>query len=375
MKTSTCACGAASLAAALLIGGCNAAPSSTGGGKDEGGSRASLFMVPKNQQSRLHIITVEHQPIHRPLEIPAEVTFDERHTSEVVPLVGGTVVRLLAHEGDTVTARQPLLEISSPDSSGNAAALRSAQAALATKRTVLTRDQDLYHHHAISLEELQQAQADVQSAEAAVADARARVRMTGTGGGSGLAVLRSPIDGVVVSRDVAVGDTVDAGGTKCFTISDVSTVWVRGQLYQEDLPRVALGDAASVELPQLDHPLTGHVTYIGAAVDPTKLTVPVRVEVANPKGALKGGQYVDVTIVPAEATSSIVVPAEAVLRDEDNLPFVYVQVGPGKLARRHVRLGGEAGAQGFVITDGLTDGEHVLENGALFVQFAESLGD
>ena len=82
--------------------------------------------------------------------------------------------------------------------------------------------------------------------------------------------------------------------------------------------------------------------------------------------------YVDVEILPAKSEQAIVVPAGAVLRDADNLPFVYLQVKPGTFARRHVKLAAQLGDT-YAIAEGLDDGAEVLTNGALFVQFADSL--
>jgi multidrug efflux pump subunit AcrA (membrane-fusion protein) len=149
-------------------------------------------------------------------------------------------------------------------------------------------------------------------------------------------------------------------------------VWVVCQLYQEDLRRVELGDSATIRSPVLDAPLTGKVIYIGASIDPDSLTIPVRIAAENPGGLLKKGMYVDTAILPARSESAILVPLPSLLRDADNLPFVYVQAQPGKFARRHIHLGAQL-PDGYVVTDGLADGDQVLADGAVFIQFADSL--
>ncbi|HEV7558945.1 MAG TPA: hypothetical protein VGO00_25910, partial [Kofleriaceae bacterium] len=92
----------------------------------------------------------------------------------------------------------------------------------------------------------------------------------------------------------------------------------------------------------------------------------------NPGGLLKQGMYVDAEILPAKAEDAIVVPSNAVLRDADNLPFVYVEAKPGTFARRHVDLGDQIG-DSYTIPRGLDAGTRILTDGALFVQFADSL--
>lgn len=330
----------------------------------------ALFTVPAEQRARLQVVTVARQPVVRTVSVPAAVAFDDLKTSTVVPLVSGKVAKVLVHEGDHVTAGQPLLVIASPDSSDVAAGLTRDRATLQNDEVVQARDEDLYAHQAISLEELQSAQLAVTQAKAQLADDEARARITGTGVSH--AELRAPIGGLVVSRQVSAGNAVTAGTTPCFVITDPAVVWVVAQLYQQDLARVRVGDAARIRSPDFQAPLQGQVTYIGAAIDPDTLTVPVRIAVSNPGGLLKSGMYVSAEIQPDAPEDELVVPASAVLRDDDNLPFVFVQAAPGQFAHRRVTLG-EPVEGGDVIASGLRAGEQVLAGGAVFVQFAEDL--
>lgn len=330
----------------------------------------SLFHLPGEQTAQVQLVTVSQAPVKRPLSLPAVVAFDALRTSDVVPLVDGKVSRVLVHEGDAVKAGEPLLAIASPSSADAQAALDRDQAALLNAEAIFARDKDLYEHKAISLEELQQAELAVKSAKASVATDRARVRITGTGRGD--ALLRSPITGIVVSRHISVGESVQAGTTATFTVTDPSALWVMAQLYQEDLKRVAVGDPAQIRSSVLDAPLDARVSYVGAALDPDTLTVPVRIAARNPKGTLKAGMYVDVAITPLRSETALLLPVSAVLRDSDNLPFVYVEAQPNAYARRRVELGDQVGGS-WIVRSGLKPGEKVIADGALFVQFAENL--
>ncbi|HEX4423335.1 MAG TPA: efflux RND transporter periplasmic adaptor subunit [Kofleriaceae bacterium] len=360
---------ATALAAAALAA-CQSDPPAPVAKPDDKGGEATLFEAPPAQRDQLKVVTVAHKAFVRPLIAPSLVSFDELKTSDVTPLVSGKVSKLLVNEGDRVTAGQPLMLIASPDSSDNTTNLTRDRSALATKEAVLARDTDLFAHKAISLEELEAARNDVVAAKAAVQDDEAHVSITG--GGQGGAVLRSPIAGVVVHRAVTPGVVVQAGATVSFTITDPTAVWVVSQLYQEDLRRVEIGDAAVIRSPVLDAPLAGKVIYIGASIDPDSLTIPVRVAAQNPGGLLKKGMYVDAAIMPARGEDAIQVPLASLLRDADNLPFVYVQAAPGKFARRHIELGAQL-PDGYVVHGGLKDGDQVLADGAVFIQFADSL--
>jgi RND family efflux transporter MFP subunit len=355
---------------AAVLAACNQPSPAPIARPDDNGGEATLFEVPSQQRDRLKVIAVAHKAIARPLVVPAVVAFNDLKTSDITPLVGGKIAKLLVGEGDRVTAGQSLMVISSPDSSDNTTNLTRDRALLVNKQAVLARDTDLYAHKAISLEELESAQADVVAAKAAVQDDESHVSITGSDQGG--AVLRSPIAGVVVHRGVAAGESIQAGATVAFTVTDPTAVWVVCQLYQEDLRRVALGDAATIRSPVLDAPLSGKVIYIGASIDPDTLTIPVRIAAENPGGLLKKGMYVDTAILPAHSESAILVPLPSLLRDADNLPFVYVEAQPGKFARRHLHLSSQL-PDGYVVTDGLADGDHVLADGAVFIQFADSL--
>ena len=330
-----------------------------------------LFEVPQAQQARLQVLEVTKKDISRPLHIPAVVAFNDLKTTDVVPLVSGRVERVLVNEGDHVKADQPLVTIASPDSSDNAANLKRDKATLENKQVVLKRDADLYEHKALSLEELQGAQLDVKSAEATLEDDEAHVKIAGTG--KGHADLRAPIAGVVVARHVSVGEAVQSGGNPVFTITDPSLVWVIAHVYPEDVHRITIGDVAQIHSAALETPMPGKVTYIGAIIDTDTLTVPIRIAVANARGILKAGLYVDAEITPAHRDESVeLLPIAALLRDNDNLPFVYIEASPGKFARRHISIGDQVGDQ-IIVRDGLKDGERVLASGALFIQFADGL--
>lgn len=354
--------------AAAVAAGC----SHTAGDNEVSSGRgsASLYEVPANQRAHLQLAKVKLGPVIRPVRAPARIEFDDLKTSEVTPLVSGKVAKVLVREGDHVKVGQPLLEVASPESSDTTANLSRDTSALRSKQTILARDEDLYAHKAISLEELQQARLDVESAKTTVHNDQTHAALTGTSNGN--ALLLSPIEGTVVARKVAVGDPVQAETTTCFTITDPSAIWVVSQLYQEDLRQVALGDTAQIRSPVLDTPLPGKVIYIGASIDADTLTIPVRIAAQNPSGLLKQGMYVDAEILPAKPEQAIVVPAAAVVRDADNLPFVYLQVQPGTFARRHVKIAAQLGDT-YAIEQGLDDGAEVLTDGALFVQFADSL--
>ena len=125
---------------------------------------------------------------------------------------------------------------------------------------------------------------------------------------------------------------IEAGQTVCFQISDVSTVWVQGHIFDRDLPSVRNGDAVEETNPSFNRTFHGAISYIGSFVDPNTRTTPVRIVTSNPGGLLKKDMFVDAVIRTSRRNNILVVPVAAVLRDDKNEPIVYVQA-----AARQVR--------------------------------------
>jgi cobalt-zinc-cadmium efflux system membrane fusion protein len=156
-------------------------------------------------------------------------------------------------------------------------------------------------------------------------------------------------------------------------ISDVSTVWVQAHLYDRDLREVHAGDSADVRVQGYADVFHGEVTSVGHLVDPATRTTLVRIVTANTTSLLRKDQFVDVTIHGRAERTVLVVPTTSVLYDEQNLPFVYLEVGDGKYAQRLVNLGTQQGPD-VEVTSGVKAGDRVVGQGALFLQFANTIG-
>ncbi|MGE5124794.1 MAG: efflux RND transporter periplasmic adaptor subunit, partial [Betaproteobacteria bacterium] len=172
-------------------------------------------------------------------------------------------------------------------------------------------------------------------------------------------------------RLVTPGQLLQAGATPCFTVADLSTVWVMANVFETDLPFVAVGDPATVTAGEAGQALPGKVEYVSALVDPTTRAVAVRVAARNPNGALRKDLYVRVTIQSRRDSTGLLAPVSALLRDDENLPFVFVAKPDGSFGRRRVTIGTRVGDE-QEIASGLAAGDQVVVEGGLFMQFAES---
>jgi cobalt-zinc-cadmium efflux system membrane fusion protein len=341
----------------------------------------ALVVLSAAQLQHIRLYSVAPVAFHKTVEASGIVDFDNDQATSVLSPISGPVSRLLVQPGETVRAGDTLATVDSPD---YAAALSGYAKALATARTLrqlADADKDLVAHKGVSEREAQQAQTDAANAEAdrdaalqalvglnidpqAIRDVqqgRLSPRIEGR--------IRSPIAGTVVEKLITPGQLLQAGTTPAFTVANLSKVWVMAQVAGADLDTVRVGDPASIET-GIGPPVTGTVDNIAALVNPDTRAVQARVMVSNPRGVLKKQMYVRVKIQSRQASTGLLVPAAAVLRDDENLPFVYVASGSG-FARRHVTLGYAAGDQ-YEIPQGLNVGDRIVVDGGVFVQFMQN---
>ena len=353
------------------------ASSSTG---QKSASQSELFTVPPEQMSHIHIMTVTPVRLERVLRLTGGVAFNAFQTTPVISQAGGPVSRIVVSPGDHVSFGQPMLYVASPDYSLQSAAFMKARTAFELADKNYKRAADLYAHHAIAEKDLQQAESDRNQAQTDLEASAAALRILGVHDPDSLAghalspevPLLAPLAGQVVERLVAPGQLLQAGATQCFTISDMSTVWVLVNVYQKDLADVHVGDSVVIQSDAYPDVFHGRISYIAPALDPNTRTVQARIVTPNPAQKLKKDMYVTAIVNAGSIPNALAVPDAAVLRDTENLPFVYVQTGANQFARRPVNAGFSQGGR-TQITDGLKAGEHVVDDGGIFLQFQNSL--
>jgi len=345
---------------------------------------ASLFQVPQNQLEHLKIVAVRKAVWSPAVQTTGTVDWDADHTTQAITQVSGPISRLLVDTGTMVTADQPLLYVSSPDVATAVATYKKARNRLDYSKKTLDRSKDLLDHKVIAQKDLEGAEQDYNDASAELENDLQALKIFGVtqqeldqAQMQGIAInpqlaVRSPISGVVVQKLVTPGLVIQAGATACFTISDMSTVWVWGHIYDRDLEAVRAGDTVDLTNSAFRQTLSGTVNYIGSLLDPATRTTPVRIVTKNPAGLLKKDMFVDAVIHTKSGRGVLAAPTSAILRTDDNLPFVYVEVEPGKFAQRLVTLGVQQGNDTELAT-GVKEGEKIVAEGAVFLQFANTI--
>jgi cobalt-zinc-cadmium efflux system membrane fusion protein len=371
------------LAVSVLTTACSApkpaeasapAPSSTPGGP---------LTIPPEQLAHLKIAPAQKTTWSTVVRTTGTVDWNTDLTTPAITQVSGPIVRIVANTGDVVKANQPLLYVTSPDVANAISTYRKARNRQDLAQRVLTRSADLLKHGAVAPKDFESAQADLNDAITDVQTALQALKIfgitqaeieaaehAGTSINPELAV-RAPISGVIVQKLVAPGLLIQAGATTCFVISDTSAVWVQGHIFDRDLPVVRIGDTVDQTNPSLPGAFRGVVQYVGAMLDPATRTTPVRIVTRNPGGLLKKDMFVDAIIHTRTRRNVLAVPTSAILHNAENEPFVYVQSGAGRFAQRLVTTGSEQDGQTEIVS-GLKEGDPVVSEGSIFLQFASS---
>ncbi len=375
----------AALAGVLALAGCGGTGDPAGkmtsfSTTESAASKAELFSLPADQMAHIQIYTVAQAPMARTLRLSGAVAYNNFLTTPVITQVGGPVSRIVVTPGEHVRAGQPLLYVASPDYSQLRSAYLKARNAFQLADKSFKRAQDLLAHKAIAQADLELAESNRAQAEADLQSSEQAIRVLGFANPESVVSnppsaelpLLAPLAGEVVERLCSPGQLLQAGGTQCFTLSDMGTVWVLVNVYQNDLAYVHVGEDVTIDNDAYPGVVRGKIQYVAPALDPTTRTLQARIEASNPGERLKKDMYVTAEVRAGVIPNALMVPDAAVLRDAENMPYVYLQTGANQFARRMVTLGESQGGKTQVVT-GLAAGDKIVGDGSLFLQFQNSL--
>ncbi|HXJ40127.1 MAG TPA: efflux RND transporter periplasmic adaptor subunit [Bryobacteraceae bacterium] len=321
----------------------------------------TLFAVDHPEQFPLAEAT-EHSSSPE-LVVTGTVSPDVSRSVPVVSLASGRVTAIHARLGDTVKAGQLLLSIRSDDVSNGFADYRKAVRDEVLARTQLDRAKDLHEHGAMSLADLQTAEDTEDKAKIDVETTEEHLRLLGNNPTkpNGIVDVVAPVSGVITDQQVTNAAGVQGLGSTPFTISDLSSVWIICDVYENDLASVHLGDQAEIRLNAYPGQVfRGRVSNIGTILDPQIRTAKVRIEMPNP-GTMRMGMFVTATFRGQTREMHTAVPASAVVHIHDR-DFVY-EPAPGNKFRRVEVVSGDALPGDLLeVRSGLPVGRQVVSN-------------
>jgi cobalt-zinc-cadmium efflux system membrane fusion protein len=313
--------------------------------------------------------------------VTGRLYWNDDTTVRVFSPVAGRVTALRADLGQPITAGAPLAEIDSPDFAQALADARTAVGNLAAADKALTREKELLDHGAA-------AQKDVEAAEAAFVAAqaekdRAQSRLANYGGSvkstNSIYILRSPIAGVLVERNINPGQELRADlmlanapnlFAPSFVVSDPSRLWLQLDLAESDLSSLKPGQHLQIISRAFPgRVFDGVVDNLGATMDPATRTIKVRGVVNNPDMLLKAEMYVQVDVVEDSATTAqlgVEVPSKALfMKGTDS--YLFIEESPGSFLRKRVKVGIEQDNK-VPVLEGVSAGQKVVTEGALLLQ-------
>jgi cobalt-zinc-cadmium efflux system membrane fusion protein len=322
---------------------------------------AQEFTVDHPEQFPLTAAVANHG--YAKLSVTGTVNPDVDRTVPVISLASGRIVGIFARLGDTVKKGQLLLRLRSDDISGAFANYQMAVSDENLAKAQWDRAQDLLKHGAIAQADYEVAKDTEEKAKVTMDTAAEHLRLIGSDVDhpSGMVDITAPVSGVITDQEVTNAAGVQSLGTSPFTISDLSTVWVVCDVYENDLGSVHVGDPAAITLNAYpDRVLKGTVSNILPILDPSIRTGKVRIEVSNP-GMMKVGMFVTATFQGRKEQVTAAVPATAILHLHDR-EWVYVPT-PGNKFRRVMVVGGDQLPGDMQeITSGIPVGQQVVTN-------------
>ena len=324
----------------------------------------NLNLVTVDKPEQFPLAVAERVDVADQLQVTGSVFPDIAREVPVISLASGRVVDIKARLDDYVKKGELLLKVQSPDITNAFDVYLKAvnDEQLANKAYV--RAKDLSDHGAISLGMLEQAEDTEKDAQADLNAADEQLKTLGIDKNhpGPVVPVYAPISGVIVAQYVTIAAAAGvnfSGSATAFTIADLSSVWIVCDVYENDMPKLQVGQEAKIKLNAYpDKLLIGHISDIGPVLDPSIRTAKVRIEVPNP-GILKMGMFVTATFESKTKVAHAVVPADAVLHMHDR-DFVFVPAGEKTFKRVEVQAGDVLPGNRQEILSGLDAGQKVV---------------
>ena len=349
-------------AVALLLGGCHGdsasraapVPEATPAVRLVRQQGTELLQFNSNDIPGLSIVQVQDIELPGLLETSGQITFDDRSTSTIVSRVAGRIEQTRVSLWDNVQRGEKIVALYSPD-------------------FMTAESEYLQAHESSRLISAPGVGGSSDFAGALSTAAKRKLQFLGMSDADIAAIkapdptvwMRAPISGTVVDNKVQRGAAVNPGDV-LFSLGTLNDVWITGDIYEDDLARVRVGqELSAVTTAFPDEVFHGVIDRISPNIDPTTHTLQIRCAVKNPGARLKPQMLAKVSIVtrPGEA---LVIPQDALVFDIDNY-YAFVEVNPGTFEHRKVSISSWSRVGYARIVSGLKPGDRVVSGETLQV--------
>ncbi|HLX14045.1 MAG TPA: efflux RND transporter periplasmic adaptor subunit [Bradyrhizobium sp.] len=315
------------------------------------------------------------------------IDFNEDLLVQVFSQYPGKILKANYNIGDDVKAGDVLFTIDSPDLLQAESTLLATAGVLELQKRVLARMTNLLKAGGSAQKDVDQSTSDQQTAEGNFKAARDAVRIFGKTDAEidqvvemrkvdSTLLVPSPISGRIVTRNAAPGFLVQPGvAPPPYTVADLSTMWMLANVIETDAPAYKLGQEVEVRVPAYPNKVfKGHVTALGAMIDPNSHRQLVRSQIDDPEHLLRSGMYASFVIRVGDPVRSLAVPANGVVREGDGTMTVWVTTDNRRFTKRTVKLGQLQDGWNQIL-EGLQPGETIVTDGAVFLSNKLLLGE
>ena len=322
--------------------------------------------------SQLKVGEPQLQDVANSLKVAARIETDGSRIARVGSPVAGRIIKLLALEGQYVHRGSALATLHSTDLSDTQFAFIKAFSQQALAEQATNRAEQLVKADVIGSAELERRRAELLQASTEASAFRTQLRGLGMTDAA-IAKLEttrqlnadypivSSISGTVLERKVTIGQIVQPAEI-AFMVADLSNVWLVADVPEESAGKLHKGMHVVVSIPSLpDEKVEGELSYVSPVVDPATRTIPVRMDLPNPRGIFKPAMLASMTFID-HSERRLVIPSTAIVR-ESNKDNVFVAIGPGKFKLREVNLDGESNDD-RILESGVNPGEKIVLDGA-----------
>jgi cobalt-zinc-cadmium efflux system membrane fusion protein len=306
----------------------------------------------------IEINTVSMQNVERQIKLTGKVDYDPDRLVRYISPVGGTVVSTHFHHGDRVERGQTMAVVRSAELSEMEAERISLEAEIKILQRELESVQSMYRDSLASQKELLTAQGQLKQAEAALEKVRINLSLYGSSGSDGTFVIRSPIGGFVVDKDIVAGAHIIAESAPLFAVADISRVWIIASVYVGNLAFVKEGMPVEIKTSAYpDELFHGLIDVMSQVFDPEERVLKARIVMPNADLRFKPEMAVDLTLRDSSNMKTAVVPTQALIFD-DNRHFVVKQTIDGFVIAE-VTLFAQTNGTSYIET-GLEAGDRIV---------------
>jgi cobalt-zinc-cadmium efflux system membrane fusion protein len=315
-------------------------------------------------RAQIQVTEVKEELLQPAISLVGTVDFNASHVAAIGTRLRGLVSRVDKYEGDSVKAGESLALVQSAELGEAQAAVSMLQAEYEAAEINAKREAALAERKLTTAREVEVASVEARKSALKLEAARQKVAaLGGAGSGSelGSRIVRSPIAGTVVERNVAPGQFVD-GDLVAFKVADLEHLWIELDVFERNLPHVHVGDRAELKPLTGGAALQGTVAKVASTINPETHSAIVRIEVSNRDRKLRVGQAVKATLHSSGTGQAHPVVPTSAITFVDGKPTVFVATGPGEVAVTRVMLGANDSARTEILS-GLKAGDRVVTGG------------